>query len=118
MKGVRLGGRAKGTPNKTTQQIRELARVEGPANIAALAAFRDDPSNPVAARIEAIKELLNRGYGRPSQEVLLQMDVSVVYARLSDAELADRCEAIACRLRADAEARLSLPEAIDVEPAP
>lgn len=63
MKRPEGAGRTKGTPNKTTSQLRELARLHAADMIdipARLAAEADSD----AARITAIKELLDRGYGK------------------------------------------------------
>jgi uncharacterized protein YoaH (UPF0181 family) len=48
----KAGGRAKGTQNKATLEIKELARVHGPAGITRLAeiAFNDAPLEAVAVR--------------------------------------------------------------------
>jgi len=48
------GGRLKGTPNHATAEIKELARVHGPAGVARLAqlAFEDPPGE-----MEAVKKL-------------------------------------------------------------
>jgi hypothetical protein len=65
-KGVRLGGRQKGTPNKATADIKALARVHAPAVIAELARLALHAEGE-AARVAAIKELLDRGYGKARQ---------------------------------------------------
>lgn len=56
-------GRKKGTPNKVTAEIRELAREHGPAAIQALAQLLMSADSDTA-RIAAAKELLDRGYGK------------------------------------------------------
>ena len=58
-------GRRKGTPNKSTATIKDLAQKHGPAMIEALRQIADDQKHP--ARVAAIRELLDRGYGKPSQ---------------------------------------------------
>lgn len=62
---VKAGGRAKGTPNKATVEIKELARVHGPAIIERLVELAGDPSGAVA--VSASRELLDRGYGKAPQ---------------------------------------------------
>jgi hypothetical protein len=59
----RYGGRQKGTPNKSTAAIKELAQTYGPDVITRLAeiALR---SSDLTAAISASKELLDRGYGK------------------------------------------------------
>lgn len=56
-------GRKKGTPNKATAEIKELAREHGPAAIKALAQLLMSADSDTA-RIAAAKELLDRGYGK------------------------------------------------------
>ena len=62
---AKTGGRAKGTPNHATADIRELARVHGPAVIQRLVALSHNPSGAVA--VAASRELLDRGYGKAPQ---------------------------------------------------
>lgn len=61
------GGRQKGTPNKATAEIKELARKHGPACIKRLAKIAQSEDD--AKAIPAIRELLDRGYGRAAQPV-------------------------------------------------
>ena len=66
----RRGGRQKGTPNRVTGEIRALAADYGPDCIAGLAEIGIDPKTRSAnemTRMAAIRELLDRGYGRPAQ---------------------------------------------------
>lgn len=62
---VKAGGRAKGTLNKATSGIKELARVHGPDVIERLVKLSGDPSGAVA--VAACRELLDRGYGKAPQ---------------------------------------------------
>jgi hypothetical protein len=66
--GERRGGRQAGTPNKATAEVKELARKYGATAIKELAriAFKGESDT---ARIAAIKELLDRGYGKVSQPI-------------------------------------------------
>jgi hypothetical protein len=57
-------GRKKGTPNKVTVEIKELAQKYGPEAIAKLARLATK-----AESVAAIKELLDRGYGRAVQPI-------------------------------------------------
>lgn len=72
-KGTRIGGRQKGTPNKATQEIKELARGYGPKAVAELARIagltKGPPSENEQTRVAAIKELLDRGYGKATQPI-------------------------------------------------
>jgi hypothetical protein len=69
--GERRGGRKPGTPNKHTAEIRAVAQQYGPAAIAALAELSGlapgTRAESETARIAAIKELLDRGYGKSAQ---------------------------------------------------
>lgn len=62
-KGVRYGGRAKGTPNKATADIKALAQVHTPRALQILADIME-ASESDAARVAAVKELLDRGHGK------------------------------------------------------
>jgi hypothetical protein len=61
-------GRKKGTPNKVTAEIKELAQNYGPQGIAELARLATKAESE-AARVAAIKGLLDRGYGRAVQPI-------------------------------------------------
>jgi len=67
-KGKKTGGRRAGVPNKATREIKDAARVYGPEAIERLwelsAAADSD-----AAKVAALKEILDRGYGKASQVI-------------------------------------------------
>lgn len=70
--GARPGaGRPKGKPNKVNLEVRELARVYGPSAVAELARIAGLTAQPGSdnegTRVAAIKELIDRGYGKASQ---------------------------------------------------
>lgn len=68
-KGIpRTGGRQKGTPNKITADVRALASQYSDAAIQELARLSTKAESETA-RVSAIKELLDRAYGKPSQAV-------------------------------------------------
>ena len=75
-KGLKTGGRRRGTPNKVTAEIREYAQqytveaLEGLAQIA-----RNSTSD--AARVAAWNALLDRGHGKPIQGVDLGVQVEI-----------------------------------------
>jgi len=72
--GRKTGGRVKGTPNKATADIKALAQeYTSEAMLALVGIFKTSESD--AARVSAIKELFDRGYGRPSQS--LEVDAKV-----------------------------------------
>jgi len=66
--GERRGGRQKGTPNKSTSELRELARSYTDQAIKALVDIMLTGSSE-QARITAAGTILDRGYGKPSQPV-------------------------------------------------
>lgn len=65
------GGRPKGSPNKATAEIKGLAQKWGPASVAKLALLAGLTDKPAAnseqAQVAAVKELLDRGYGKATQ---------------------------------------------------
>ena len=64
-KGCKTGGRAKGSLNKVTAEVKLIARRHGIEAVAALVAIMRQATSD-ATRIAAIKELLDRAYGKPS----------------------------------------------------
>jgi hypothetical protein len=63
---AKTGGRAKGTLNKVTIELKELARVHGPAGVEKLARLAAHSKNEMVC-VAAIKELFDRGYGKAPQ---------------------------------------------------
>jgi len=87
----KTGGRQKGTPNKATAQVKALAQVHGPQAIDELAQIAFDKHEetglPVAnaqARIAAIKELLDRGYGKSVAQIEGDFTVDDTRRRLEE----------------------------------
>ena len=66
-------GRQPGTLNKATADVKALAREHGPAAIQELARLATEAISE-QARVAAIKELLDRGYGRAPQAVTGEAD--------------------------------------------
>ena len=66
-------GRPKGVPNKATADIKEAARLYGPAAIARLALLSGLTDQPGAesevTQLGAMRELLDRGYGKAAQAI-------------------------------------------------
>jgi hypothetical protein len=58
------GGRKKGTPNKITSEVKELAQRFGEEVIDQLHHIATNKKSSDGDKIAAIKELLNRGYGK------------------------------------------------------
>lgn len=71
--GERRGGRKKGVPNKATADVKALAQEHGPSAIKELARLASNAESE-AARVAAIKELLDRAYGKSPQAVKLGGD--------------------------------------------
>jgi hypothetical protein len=69
-------GRKKGTPNKVTAEINELAQKYGPEAIAELARLATNAESE-AARVAACRELLDRGNGRAVQPIQGTMEYGV-----------------------------------------
>lgn len=87
--GYRPGaGRKKGSVNKATASIREIARKYTDEAVHALVSVMLDEEQPAAARVGAANSLLDRGYGKSA--TVLQGDedggaVQVNIIRLADA---------------------------------
>jgi hypothetical protein len=60
--GERRGGRQKGTPNKATASIRDIAREYTEEAVKALVDVLRNETG--AAKVSAAKEILDRGYGK------------------------------------------------------
>jgi len=67
--GERRGGRKKGTPNKATRELKELAREYTAAALATLKTVMEG-SDSDAARVAAAREFLDRGYGKAAQAII------------------------------------------------
>ena len=65
-KGQKTGGRTAGTPNKTTAEIRDVARRHAGTALAELARIMTNSVSD-SARIAAARELLDRAYGKSPQ---------------------------------------------------
>ena len=66
--GKRAGaGRPAGSCNKVTADFKELAQSFGEEAIKSLVEIVRDGEAPHAARVSAVKELLDRGYGKAKQ---------------------------------------------------
>jgi hypothetical protein len=78
---------------KVAAELRELAREHTERALQVIVAALDDDDARV--RIAAAKELLDRGYGKPSQEVVATGGSVVLgFANLSDEELERQAKAI------------------------
>src|SRR5262245_46897488 len=68
MPGERRGGRQKGTRNHLTAELKELCRQHTPAAITELIRLAQAAESE-QVRVSAIKEILDRGWGRPTQPI-------------------------------------------------
>ena len=61
-------GRKKGTPNSMTRELKEIARKEAPVLVRELIRLATRAESE-AARVAAIKEMFDRGFGKATQPV-------------------------------------------------
>ena len=74
MQRAKTGGRRRGTPNRATAEVRDLALDHGPAAVAELARlFREAQSG--TARIAACNSIIERAYGRALSGRMIQLSV-------------------------------------------
>lgn len=64
MKGLKTGGREKGTPNKATASLKAAAQAHTEKALATIVQVMGDDSAP-ATRLAAAIALLDRGHGKP-----------------------------------------------------
>lgn len=67
-KGRKTGGRKPGSRNKATAEVKELARNYAPEAFASLVQIAKSGSSE-AARVAAIREILDRAYGKAPQAI-------------------------------------------------
>jgi hypothetical protein len=67
--GERRGGRKAGTPNKVTNEVRELAQQHTEEALAVLVEIALSANAAPAARVSAASAILDRGHGRPPQAI-------------------------------------------------
>lgn len=77
--GKRLGsGRKPGSINKATADLKGMARQYSVQALTILTELMQDPETPPAARIQAAREVLDRGYGKPTQAVEVSGEIQPV----------------------------------------
>lgn len=64
-RGKKTGGRQRGTPNKSTSDLREAAQQFTADALQTLVDVMKDEAQPAAARISAATAILDRGHGKP-----------------------------------------------------
>jgi hypothetical protein len=106
-------GRKAGTPNKTTREMRALVQQHGPRAIERLGELMEQTTDPQLS-FDATCELLDRGYGKPSRAIELQVSAGIDYDAMTDEELAFREHQALATLRANRQQR-QLPAHVDGE---
>jgi len=74
--GERRGGRQAGTPNKATADIKALAAKHAPEAMIELARLATQAESE-QARVAAIKELFDRGFGKARQSIDADMTATI-----------------------------------------
>lgn len=75
--GERRGGRRKGTPNKATAAIKEIAgQYTQQAVDTLVSVLAGGEGIPAAAQVAAAKEILDRAHGKPAQAVDVTGDMT------------------------------------------
>ena len=67
--GPKTGGRTKGTPNKATASVRDVAKEYTSDAIATLVEVMQDKQAPSAARVSAANSILDRAHGKAPQAI-------------------------------------------------
>lgn len=75
--GHKTGGRRKGSLNRATRAVREIAERHTEDAIAALVGVMRSKEAPHAAIVAAARELLDRGHGKATQAVNLSGSLSL-----------------------------------------
>ena len=65
-KGVKTGGRQRGTPNKITASIKETAGAYSSEAVGVLVDLMRNENTPPAVRLAAANSLLDRAHGKPA----------------------------------------------------
>lgn len=82
----KTGGRKKGSTNKATRDIKALAQKYTPEALQTLVSVMS-ASDSDAARVNAAKEILDRGYGRPSQTHEVELSANAQLLALIEGRL-------------------------------
>ena len=86
-KGMKTGGRVRGTRNKSTDEIKALAQEHGPKALERLIWLAEHADNQ-ATQVSACREILDRGYGKPIQQTQSLDAAGNVTEEISNLELA------------------------------
>ena len=68
-KGIKTGGRKAGTPNRATADVKAIAGQYSTEAVEILIGIARS-SESDAARVSAVKELLDRAHGKPAQAIV------------------------------------------------
>jgi hypothetical protein len=79
--GKKTGGRTKGTPNKATADVKAAAQVYTSEAVESLAKIMRD-SDSDAAKVAAIREILDRGHGKARQALDVDANVTAVISKI------------------------------------
>lgn len=82
MKGQKFGGRQRGTPNKATASVKELADAYTEEALRTLAGIMRNPKAPPQARVSAANALLDRGHGKAPQALAVELGADKSLAML------------------------------------
>lgn len=80
-KGFKTGGRRVGSLNKSNAEVRQLAQQYTIQAIETLVEIMQDAEAPHSARITAANHLLDRGHGKPTQAIELEVETNENTAR-------------------------------------
>lgn len=78
----RTRGRPKGSLNKATADVKALAQNYTDAAMSALVEIMNSPEHPAAARVSAASQILDRGYGKPSQAVEVDANIQATISEI------------------------------------
>jgi 3-methyladenine DNA glycosylase/8-oxoguanine DNA glycosylase len=105
--GNKTGGRQKGTPNKATAEVRDLALAHGPDAVEELARLSKEAQSETA-RISACSAILERAYGKAVPGRMIQLSLP------DTSDLAGVSKAVAAVVQAMANGEISPAEAGDL----
>ena len=74
--------RPKGSLNKSTKEVKELAGKYTDKAFKILVKIMEDSDSPSASRVAAAKEIFDRAYGKPAQAVDLSGSVDLGLAKI------------------------------------
>ena len=97
-----------GTPNRATAEIKALAQSYAPAAMMELARLATKAESETA-RVAAIKELFDRGYGKSTQLIAGDPEAPPVTVEFTNLERAKALAALLAKVRAELDGPASKP---------